>query len=93
MAIWGKTVVARPFYYDDEKAMSEMVPRELGMPFLVDTHAIVSHYAFKKQPELLSTDLLERYRALANERVCGARNQKKKLVDVPETPGPHPLSG
>jgi len=89
MAIWGRTVIARPFYYDDEKAMSEMVPKELGMPLLVDTHAIVSHYAFGKQPELLSTDVLARYRAYANEKVCSSKNQKTKLVGLSADAGIH----
>lgn len=49
----------RPLWFDDEVAMSEMVPKELGMPLLVDTHAVVSHFAFHDQVQgLLGTDLV-----------------------------------
>jgi hypothetical protein len=36
----------------------------------VHTQALASHYAFKTQKTLGSTDVLSRYRAYANENVC-----------------------
>lgn len=91
MAFYGKTMKKRPFWgspkdaqyiRNDEVALTQIVPKELGMPVLVDTRAMVAHYAFHldgQREKLLKTDILARYRALANERVCGANNQKRPL--------------
>jgi len=88
MAIRGSTVQRVPFWDDahkdwfgDENTLTEMLPRALDMPLLVDTHAIVAHYSFhmgQNQERWLDrgTDLLERYRGYANEMVCGMENQK-----------------
>jgi len=47
---------------------------------LVDTHSIVSHFAFGTQKEeLLETDLLDRYRDYANEMICATDNQKAPI--------------
>jgi hypothetical protein len=37
---------------------------------LVHTQALASHYAFRTQQELDRTDVLNRYRAYADENVC-----------------------
>ncbi len=37
---------------------------------LIHTQALASHYAFRTQEALDSTDVLSRYRAYANEVVC-----------------------
>ncbi len=37
---------------------------------LIHTQAVASHYAFRTQETLDSTDVLSRYRAYANENVC-----------------------
>lgn len=91
MAFFGKTMKQRPFWgspndphfiRNDEVALTQIVPKELAMPVLVDTRALVSHYAFHmdgQRENLRMTDILSRYRALANERVCSVRNQKKPL--------------
>jgi len=39
---------------------------------VIDSHAIVSHFSFwPQQRDLLTTDLLDRYKAYADEMVCG----------------------
>lgn len=42
---------------------------------LVNTHAIAAHFSFRTQHEVYDTDLLDRYRAYANEMVCKEDNQ------------------
>ncbi|KAL8742614.1 MAG: hypothetical protein Q9190_004925 [Brigantiaea leucoxantha] len=77
MAIWGKDVLDNlPFDGpDDEHELSVNIPGKLQRPVLVNTHAVAAHFSFRTQHELYDTDLLARYRALANERVCGKGNQ------------------
>jgi len=42
---------------------------------VIDSHAIVSHFSFwPQQRDLLKTDLLDRYKAYADETVCGLYN-------------------
>lgn len=38
--------------------------------FFINTKSIVAHYTFMTQHDLVATDLLDRYRAYANEMVC-----------------------
>lgn len=67
---------------DDEWAMTQVVPLELRKPVLVQTRALVAHFAFYPQVEQMRrTDILDRYRAYANEMVCAADNQKARLRD------------
>ena len=47
---------------------------------LVDTHAIIGHFAFGATPELEATDLLDRYLSYANEMVCEKNNQRHALA-------------
>lgn len=89
MAIKGGNVGLVPFWqwqdrFGDEVALTEVVPKMKRMPVLVDTGAVVSHYSFHDQVRELSerTDVLERYRLLANERVCGVGNQKVPFEGV-----------
>lgn len=42
---------------------------------LVNTHAIAAHFSFRTQHEVYDTDLLDRYRAYANEMICKENNQ------------------
>lgn len=44
---------------------------------LVNTHAIAAHFSFRSQHEMYDTDILDRYRAYANEMVCTKDNQIK----------------
>lgn len=54
-----------------------MIPRDLNMPVLLATRAVVAHFAYGKDREnVLKTDVLDRYRSYANEMVCDASNQK-----------------
>jgi len=55
------------------------VSKEHEEPFLIDTGALVSHFAFGTQHKLLQTDVLERYLGYANEMVCGRDRQKVML--------------
>ena len=79
MAIWGEDVLDNlPFAtYDDELALSVGVNTKLRRPLLVNTHAIAAHFSFRSQHEMYDTDLLDRYRAYANEMVCTKNNQIK----------------
>ncbi|KAG8529541.1 uncharacterized protein KY384_006178 [Bacidia gigantensis] len=81
MAIWGKDVLDNlPFRsFDDELALSVEVPHELKRPLLVNTHAIAAHFGFRSQAEMYDTDLLDRYRAYANENICTKDNQLKPI--------------
>ncbi|KAL8920436.1 MAG: hypothetical protein Q9172_004483 [Xanthocarpia lactea] len=77
MAIWGKDVLDNlPFDSgDDEHELSVGIPVKLNRPVLVNTHAVAAHFSFRTQHELYDTDLLDRYRAYANEMVCTKDNQ------------------
>ncbi|KAI1212345.1 uncharacterized protein F4807DRAFT_472565 [Annulohypoxylon truncatum] len=79
VAIWGRDVAqALPITGDDEEAMTVSVPLRLGRPFVIDTRAVVGHLSFYTQKAgIEQTDLMDRWRAFANENVCAARNQKK----------------
>lgn len=78
IAIWGKDVRANlPIEDDDEQGIGVTLPKKLGRPFFVDTKAVVAHLHFGPQTMgMLKTDVLDRYRALANEMVCASDNQK-----------------
>ena len=76
-AIRGSTLRLAPIVDIDEISISVTNPKLLNMPFLVDSRAIVSHYAYKSQRiGMRWTDVLDRYRALANEIVCPWNLQK-----------------
>ena len=71
VAIWGRDVRASLPIKDDEQELTSDIPRLLGRPLLVDTRAVVGHFSFGPQKEgMRETDLLARYEALAEERVC-----------------------
>lgn len=68
---------------DDEHELTVKLPREWGRPFLAQTRSLVSHYSFGPQLEggMDTTDVRERYRSLADERVCvkgGGQDEGKK---------------
>ena len=56
---------------DDEQTLSVDIPKRLGRQVYVQTKALAAHFAFKTQGALYETDLLWRYRAYANEMICG----------------------
>ncbi|MCJ1392950.1 hypothetical protein MMC18_005822 [Xylographa bjoerkii] len=72
VAIWGRDIRANlPIKPDDEQELTSDIPKRLNRPLLVDTRAIVGHFSFGAQKEgMRETDLLGRYEALAEERVC-----------------------
>ena len=49
----------------------------VSIALLVNTHAIAAHFSFRSQHEMYDTDLLDRYRAYANEKICAKDNQIK----------------
>ncbi|KAL8966110.1 MAG: hypothetical protein Q9197_006168 [Variospora fuerteventurae] len=72
IAIWGDDVVDNAPVPDDDEAFLgvELVAR-LGRRAVVDLNAIAVHFAFRHQRVGMErTDLLARYKALAEERVC-----------------------
>ncbi|MCJ1436959.1 hypothetical protein MMC27_006342 [Xylographa pallens] len=71
VAIWGRDVRVNLPIKDDEQELTSDLPRLLGRPLLIDTRAVVSHFSFGPQKEgMRETDLLSRYEALAEEKVC-----------------------
>jgi len=80
MAIWGRDVKLEKARGDDEGEFSVDFPRKYKRPLIIDTHALVAHYAFNVQEfEMTYTDVLDRYRAYANEMICGADHQLKPM--------------
>ncbi|KAI1417481.1 hypothetical protein F5Y13DRAFT_201059 [Hypoxylon sp. FL1857] len=77
-AIWGRDVAVGLPIEDDELELTSEIPLRLGRPFVIDTRAVVAHQSFYPQKEGINqTDLMDRFRAFANENVCAAGNLKK----------------
>ncbi|KAI0431268.1 hypothetical protein F5Y09DRAFT_330459 [Xylaria sp. FL1042] len=78
-AIWGSDIKKHlPMNDDDEDAITRLIPKKTGRPFIIDTRAVVGHFSFFTQAEeIRQTDLLDRWRAFANEAVCAPDNLKK----------------
>ncbi|EOD46819.1 hypothetical protein UCRNP2_6448 [Neofusicoccum parvum UCRNP2] len=74
IAIWGDDIIASDIHHgngDDEYHFTEVMTKKTGRHAVVDGRAIVSHYTFLPQRSgLESTDILERYRAYAQEMIC-----------------------
>ena len=71
VAVWGNDIVEnRPVPSDDEQWLTVDLPKKLGRHVVVDGRAVASHYAFRGQKGIESTDILERYRLYAQEQVC-----------------------
>ncbi|KAI0517718.1 hypothetical protein F5B22DRAFT_645426 [Xylaria bambusicola] len=77
--VWGSDIKKHlPMNDDDEDAITRLIPRSTGRPFIIDTRAVVGHFSFFTQAEQIrQTDLLDRWRAFANEAVCAPDNLKK----------------
>lgn len=74
LVVWGHDVreAALPVD-DDELELTQKVPQRTGRPFVIDTRAIVAHHSFGVSRDTVSrTDLMDRFRALANEGACAA---------------------
>ncbi|KAI0597139.1 hypothetical protein F4775DRAFT_267142 [Biscogniauxia sp. FL1348] len=82
-AVWGADVAAHlPIADDDEADMTDAIPKRTGRPFVIDTRAVVAHFSFSTQAEgMARTDLLDRWRAYANEAVC-QRDERRKPWDL-----------
>jgi hypothetical protein len=81
VAIWGHDVRQALPIDDDELEITCSIPRLLKRPFVIDTRAVVGHFSFFIQRDkICQTDLLDRYRALANEIACDATNLKKPFA-------------
>jgi hypothetical protein len=78
-AVWGSDIKQQlPIADDDEDAITKEIPKRTGRPFIIDTRAVVGHFSFFTQIEdIRQTDLLDRYRAYANEAVCKPGNLKQ----------------
>ena len=71
IAFRGNDIVAnRPVPSDDEQWLTVDLPKKTGRHVVVHGKAIASHYAFRTQGGLESTDILDRYRLYAEEQVC-----------------------
>ncbi|KAI0157067.1 hypothetical protein GGR52DRAFT_582886 [Hypoxylon sp. FL1284] len=82
-AVWGSDIRDQlPIAEDDEQDITSDIPRRIGRPFLIDTRSVVAHFSFFTQQDGISkTDLLDRWRAYANEAVC-APNRLRKPWDL-----------
>jgi len=90
IAVWGRDVRAGAGIYkdpktglmtstlfDDEKNITADMPRALGREMMIDTQALVAHMHFHDQEVgIQMTDMLDRYRAFVNDRVCAPARQK-----------------
>ncbi|KAI0150597.1 hypothetical protein GGR57DRAFT_493096 [Xylariaceae sp. FL1272] len=79
VAVWGSDIRDHlPIAEDDEQDITKTIPRKTGRPFIIDTRALVTHFSFFTQIDgIRQTDLLDRWRAYANEVVCEIDNLKK----------------
>ncbi|KAH7029401.1 uncharacterized protein B0I36DRAFT_325697 [Microdochium trichocladiopsis] len=78
VAVWGSDIREQlPIADDDEQDLTVTIPLRTQRPFLVDTRSVVSHFSFGTQMEgMRQTDLIDRYRALANEVACPAKSPR-----------------
>lgn len=78
IAVWGSDIAAAlPIAGDDEQDITVDIPLRTHRPFLIDTRAVVGHLSFFPQHEgVRETDLLDRWRAFANEMICAPGNRK-----------------
>jgi hypothetical protein len=77
VAMWGHDIGLSLPLEDDELDLTINKPIKLQRPFVIDTRSVVGHYSFGTQYEgIRRTDLLDRWRAVANEVACKSENQK-----------------
>ncbi|KAI4106693.1 MAG: hypothetical protein LQ339_002884 [Xanthoria mediterranea] len=74
IAVWGDDVVDNfPVPSDDEGYFTVDLPAKVGRAAVVDFNAVAVHFAFRRQRKGMErTDLLARYKSLADER-CRSR--------------------
>lgn len=79
MAVKAGRIAEKKLWMNDEVEITMGFTHEAKMPWLVDTRAIVSHFSFGSQHEVLKTDVLARYLGYANEMVCGTKRGGGRL--------------
>ncbi|KAI1141944.1 hypothetical protein F5Y05DRAFT_369222 [Hypoxylon sp. FL0543] len=79
VALWGHDIkAALPIAEDDEQDITVTIPKRTRRPFVIDTRSVVGHHSFYPQHDgVRETDLLDRWRAFANEKICAPQNLKK----------------
>ncbi|KAI5926195.1 hypothetical protein F4810DRAFT_584225 [Camillea tinctor] len=79
VALWGHDIrAALPIAEDDEQDITVTIPKRLQRPFIIDTRAVIAHLGFNPQQDgVRQTDLLDRYRAFANEMICTPGDRKR----------------
>ncbi|KAI0098101.1 hypothetical protein F4776DRAFT_650662 [Hypoxylon sp. NC0597] len=79
VALWGHDIkAALPIAEDDEEDITVTIPKRTRRPFVIDTRSVVGHQSFYPQHDgVRETDLLDRWRAFANEKICTPQNLKK----------------
>ncbi|KAI1435078.1 hypothetical protein GGR50DRAFT_659301 [Xylaria sp. CBS 124048] len=72
VAVWGHDIKSSlPIAADDEEELTATIPKRVKRPFVIDTRAVVGHLSFFPQHDgIQKTDLLDRWRAFANELIC-----------------------
>ncbi|KAI9787045.1 MAG: hypothetical protein M1816_007716 [Peltula sp. TS41687] len=76
LAIMGNDILDNgPVPAGDEEYFTQVLPKKLGRHIAIDGNAVVAHYSFGPQishePAGLGwTDILDRYRAYSEEKVC-----------------------
>ncbi|KAL9032483.1 MAG: hypothetical protein Q9180_006473, partial [Flavoplaca navasiana] len=70
IALWGDDIADNfPIPPDDERYFTVDLPKSLGRAAVVDLDAVAVHFAFRHQRKGMErTDLLRRYRSLADEQ-------------------------
>ncbi|KAK3063937.1 hypothetical protein LTS18_011551 [Coniosporium uncinatum] len=79
IAVWGRDIKEHlPIDDDDEEAIGVTIPRWTGRPFVIETRALVAHLNFGPQTDgVEQSDVVDRWRAFVNERICEDTNLKK----------------
>ncbi|KAL8668499.1 MAG: hypothetical protein Q9168_006874 [Polycauliona sp. 1 TL-2023] len=87
ICLWGDDIVASlPVPADDEKYFTVELPKRWKREAVVDLNAVSVHFAFRHQRRgMEGTDLLGRYKSLAEESCTGAGvqdliNRKRQMI-------------
>jgi hypothetical protein len=72
IAMMGRDInIAKPLEADDESYFTETMPARLRRHAVVEGRGLAAHYSFGPQREgMAKTDVLDRYRAFAEENIC-----------------------
>lgn len=87
---WGEGNAYEKYHKGDEYLLTKVISKDLNMPILIATRAIAAHFAYHGEREkVLRSDVLDRYRSLANEFYCSTDNYLARWGD---RLGPHHVS-